>query len=255
MESEEDIYQFISNLDEESYFELVDSLGENFEQIDEISQKTLASYYSKAIGDRHSKDLAQDSAKRRGDEESAKKLGDKVYNRSVGLEKAKRKFFAKEETEKTEDIDLEESEILDEMKQGQSYSQKQIEQKIKSGDWEAVTDIKPGKHVELRHHTGKRVQVHVKEEVEQIEELSKDTLKSYIKKAATGSKGAEHLGRSYERSQQSGDSESSKKIQKKLDNREKGIGKAVDRLTKEEVEQSLEESTISKYSDFLSRTK
>ena len=62
--------------------------------------------------------------------------------------------------------EIEESEILDEMKQGQSYSQKQIEQKIKSGDWEAVTDIKPGKHVELRHHTGKRVQVHVKEEQE-----------------------------------------------------------------------------------------
>ena len=69
--------------------------SEEFSALDELSKSTLASYYSKAIGDRHTKELAYDSARRRGDEDSAKKLGDKTFNRSSGLEKAKTKFFAK----------------------------------------------------------------------------------------------------------------------------------------------------------------
>lgn len=72
-------------------------------------------------------------------------------------------------------IDVNESDIhvkeeqLEEMAQGKEYKKSDIEKKIKSGDWEAVTDIKPGKLVELRHHSGKRVQVYVKEE-QQLEE-------------------------------------------------------------------------------------
>jgi hypothetical protein len=53
-------------------------------------------------------------------------------------------------------------ELLDEFKQGQEYTRDHIMKKIKSGNWEAVTDIKPGKHVEMRHHSGKRVFVKVK---------------------------------------------------------------------------------------------
>lgn len=70
--------------------------SEDFASLDELSKSTLANYYSKAIGDRHTKDLARDSAKRKGEEDSAKKLGNKVFNRSTGLEKAKTKFFAKD---------------------------------------------------------------------------------------------------------------------------------------------------------------
>lgn len=78
---------------------------EEVQQIDELSKGTLASYYSKAIGDRHSKDLARDSAKRKAepDEKEVKRLGDKIANRSSGLEKAKTKFFSKEEVELDEE--------------------------------------------------------------------------------------------------------------------------------------------------------
>jgi hypothetical protein len=76
---------------------------EEVERIEELSKDTLASYHSKAIGDRHSKDLARVTANRQGEHEKALKLGTKVYNRSVGLEKAKDKFF-KEETEVEEGI-------------------------------------------------------------------------------------------------------------------------------------------------------
>ena len=58
-----------------------------------------------------------------------------------------------------EELELEES-----LKWKQSYSHTQLKNKIKTGEWEAQTDIKPGKHVEMRHHTGKIVIVHVKEE-------------------------------------------------------------------------------------------
>lgn len=79
---------------------------EEFDQLDELSQNTLASYFHKAIADRHSKDLARDSAKRKGDDETADKLGKKVYNRSVGLEKAKDKFLARESEEtKTQEVE------------------------------------------------------------------------------------------------------------------------------------------------------
>ena len=66
---------------------------------------------------------------------------------------------------------------LDEMTQGKSYSQKQLSDKIKSGDWEATQDIKPGKHVEMRHHSGKRVTVHVKEDT-----MEKQSFKQFIEK-------------------------------------------------------------------------
>ena len=78
--------------------------SEEVEQIEEVSKDTLASYYAKSIGDRHSKDLARDSAKRKGDEKEAERLGNKIYNRSVGLEKSKTKFFAKEDVAQLDEL-------------------------------------------------------------------------------------------------------------------------------------------------------
>ena len=254
LESEEEIKEFMSTLEEETFADLYDYLVEleeseknlaEEELLDELSQNTLASYYNKAIGDRYSKELAHDKAKSKGDEETADKLSKKVHNRSVGLVKAKNKFFAKEEAEIAEGAEIneekhrvlvtvsdphhpmvsmrntqkqkfirvtaadknaavqkardyykkqnykvhdavhvgmvkEEAEYIEEMKYGKEYSKEHIEKKIRSGDWEAVTDIKPGNHVELRHHTGKRVTVFVKpapvkEEVEHLDE----SVKSY----------------------------------------------------------------------------
>jgi predicted RNA binding protein YcfA (HicA-like mRNA interferase family) len=65
-------------------------------------------------------------------------------------------------------------ETLDEMTRGKEYTKAQLMDKIKSGNWEATTDIKPGKHVELRHHSGKRVVVQVKHD------MSENTLNGEI---------------------------------------------------------------------------
>ena len=87
------------------------------------------------------------------------------------------------------------------------------------------------------------VQAVKQEEVEQIDELSKSTLGSYIKKARFS---GEHHNWRANVAKAKQDKNSS---MKKHDNRIKGIDKAVDRLTKEEVEQidELSKDTLSMY--------
>ena len=167
--------------------------------LQELSKETLGSYKHKA-------------------ELSIPKDDREYKNRSKGIDYAEKKL-------KKESVEL------DEMTQGKSYTQDQLRKKMQSGNWEATHDIKPGKHVEMRHHTGKRVMVHVKEDVEQIDELSKKTIGSYVKKAAnsldksaylSGIAGVAGGGLYY-------NNQSAKRV--------KGIEKATDRLTKESVEQ------------------
>lgn len=213
---------------------------------------------------------------------------------------------------------------LDEMKHMGSYTQSHVMKKIKSGDWEASSDVKPNRHVELRHHSGKRITVKVEhdpvkedvelvegkkwsklgyssehdyhkarythasgkkapagtstmammvmadkaeresgkklhEDVEQIDELSKATLKSYVKKASHDAavKGVDHgikkaerdeMDRNLNRHMSFSDKDKIHDIMKttlkdvdapreKAAKRLRGISKAVDKLTKEQLEE------------------
>lgn len=64
-------------------------------------------------------------------------------------------------------------------------SMKQLQKKFNDGTHEAMNDPKPGSHVELRNtKTGKRTTHYVKEEAEQIDEISRDLARSYIRKVA-----------------------------------------------------------------------
>jgi len=77
------------------------------------------------------------------------------------------------------------------------------------------------------------------EEVDQLDELKRSTLASYVKKAATSSgspRDLEHLGQITKTHPDARD-----KILNKMQNRQMGIVKAADRLAKEEVEFSEEE--------------
>jgi hypothetical protein len=141
---------------------------EDVEQIDELSKKTIGSYVKKAA---NSLDQTAYSAGRHG---VSGGLNDyiKSVKRRKGIEKA------------ADRLTKEDVEQIDEMTQGKSYTQDQLRKKMQSGNWEATNDIKPGKHVEMRHHTGKRVMVHVKESVEQLDELSPNLLHRYVKKAS-----------------------------------------------------------------------
>lgn len=112
----------------------------------------------------------------------------------------------------------EDAEQIDEVTQGKSYTSDQLKKKIQSGNWEATHDIKPGKHVEMRHHTGKRVIVQVKEEVEQIDELSSDTLQKY--------KTAAHKSISNAAVKRHAGEMGSSEYRKNQDKRSKGINRA-----------------------------
>ena len=131
------------------------NLPEEVEQIDELKKSTIGSYIKKAS---HSvadnawvAGTAQSHVPGETEKLRAKAFG-KANKRIAGIARAADRL-AKEEVEQ-----------IDEMQQGKTYSQDHLKKKIQSGNWEAVTDIKPGKTVEMRHHTGKRVMVQVKEE-------------------------------------------------------------------------------------------
>jgi len=85
-----------------------------------------------------------------------------------------------------------------------------------------------------------------KEEVEQIDELSKGTLGSYVKGAARDMAASRGLAKDFERDAKSAKKPNTKDINTRLSNkfmnhaskRNAGIGKAVERLTKEENEET-----------------
>lgn len=88
--------------------------------------------------------------------------------------------------------------------------------------------------------------VHVKEEVETLDELSKSTLGSYAKKASRDAVITRKIGADFENQAKKARSpgmkaasgEISQKYKEKSWKRRDGVDKAVDRLTKEEVEQA-----------------
>jgi len=93
--------------------------------------------------------------------------------------------------------------------------------------------------------------------VEQIDELSKGTLADYAKKATHSARIKQKIAKDFEAGAQrarkpdmkAAGEELSKKYQRKAQKREEGVGKAVDRLAKEEVEQidELKKSTLASY--------
>lgn len=95
------------------------------------------------------------------------------------------------------------------------------------------------------------------EEVEQIDELSKSTIGSYVKKAAGDVGASRKLETDFERNAKSAKKQNMKDANKRLADKFKatamkrhaGIAKAVERLTKEEVDQPVEEAKQMKGED------
>ena len=86
------------------------------------------------------------------------------------------------------------------------------------------------------------------EEVEQIDEISKDTLKSYVKKAAVdaGTDQLKMVRKDKDDKVKTGAPKEGPDYRNIGKQREKGISKALDKLTKEEVE-SIEEAVTRKH--------
>lgn len=102
----------------------------------------------------------------------------------------------------------------------------------------------------------KEAQKNVKEETEQIDELSKGTLASYAKKAVSDARFKQGIGKDYEalgKRKRDADTKSmfarmGRKVRMKAQSREAGVGKAIDRLAKEEVElDEISKKTLGSY--------
>jgi len=173
---------------------------EEVEGLDEISKKTLGSYVSKA-----SVDMANRTAD--GVQKRALAGADYAHNISRGM------------------------------------SVKQADANLKKDYDAAKPDTK--KAVKRMHGIDRAVSRLTKEEVEELDELSKSTLASYAKKAVdSGDIASRIASRSASLS-----GKESKPMQDIVSKRGEGIKKAINRLAKEEVEEldELSKSTLASY--------
>ena len=186
----------------EGIAELIENIG----QLDELSRKTLAMYTAKAAADARSK-----TASAKDLESESKYYRDNAAG--SGVESHMRKVS---------------SDLKNSSKKADDKAQKRM-----SGVFKAAS----------RLATNTRV---TKEEAETIEELSKDTLKSYTEKSAKSAAEHESTSNMFGRAGWIG---AMLKADKKSSQRKDGIKKATSRLTKEEIEaiEELSKDTLMSY--------
>lgn len=210
---------------------------EEAELVSELSKATMGSYIKKASADNANKTSEKDSIDQMYPKHSfadrlkyKKELMKKTKNRTAGIAKAVDKITK-------EEVDLEESITKMSNARLKFHAVKDFPHGSYSNA-EIKDEHKRRMKVEPNYHT---VKPSLSEEI-QIDELSKKTLGSYIKKAKTNVAGqAYQLGAK--------DPLKPKASWSKALGREKHIDKAVDRLTKEEVDQldELSKKTLGSY--------
>ena len=246
---------------------------EEVEQIDELSKKTLGNYINKANKDSVSRGIEYGFSRDKKDSLSAL---EKLPNRTKGIKRATDKLTKEEQdfVDSLNDADIGQIDELSKKTLG-SYVKRAADQKDKlKRDAEAASqlghdmrklDNNEAGAQKMFQHAGKQIRKSVnrtiglnkavdkltKEEVEQIDELSKKTLGSYIKKASGAEKPKNVMSpknipltkiAAYQ-----GDSETGPwgnrfnqagydKADRLRKNRETGIKRAADKLAKEETE-------------------
>jgi len=236
---------------------------EEAEQIDELSKKTLGSYVAKA-----SSAAASDAAKygQQGSSEKGLSHFRKAYSRLQNIKTAAGKL-AKEEVEQIDELS---PDTL------HAYIKKAVPDVV----GRTMSAVASNQSAETKKHAsklGKRISgitsasgrladkanADQYEEVQQMDEISKKTLGSYVKKASTdqylkGQAVQYHTNRA--NTAQGADAAFTKTTRKKhndaagealrkASNRDTGIGRAINRLTKEEVEQidEISKKTLGSY--------
>ena len=211
---------------------------EETENLDELSKKTLGSYVKKASHDVATRAAAtsrygerEEVARKSGDYDSARKnskIADKAFNkgwkRRANMAKAVDKLTK-------EDVELDEGNTTPEIKKAYADLIK-----TPSGSSERKTAI--------RHYKSLRQNL-AKEEVEQVDEISKAMAGRYVKKAAASI----DLTAWRQGHKEAGAGNPSKQLEKKLTKRHKGIETAVKKLTKEDIDvaRSMHESYKMKF--------
>jgi hypothetical protein len=188
-------------------------------QIDELSTPTLRKYREKARDDAFDADAVDDERRLR--------------KRSFGHNQAGKKIIKRGDS-----LRAEEAEQIDELSKGKlakyigsaEDSADELERKAIKGDDKSWRKMHKRLDSTLK---AKHKWIHAKEEAEQIDELSKKTLGSYVKKAAGHAAGSAAASAAIA---SSSNPKVPQKVKRDLRNRMTGISKATDRLTKEEIE-------------------
>jgi len=182
--------------------------SEEVEELDELSNKTLSSYITKGSRNLTGHAITAGHEYEKGGE--PKRQWRKIDNREKGIATAAKKLA----NEEAEDDGW--------YTHSQMYGSKKSEKHpkgISAAEWKSG----------IRWHHGQNKRINIKEEVEQIDEISREALASYTVNAAHDSK--KHAVKAALKSQSG---EDTSKEYRKLKNREKGIETAVSRLTQEE---------------------
>jgi hypothetical protein len=250
-------------------------MSEEFEQLDEISKKVLGSYVKKASSDLASSIHGERDAEENDDEDERKSMAKRAEKRMSGLEKAGKKI-AKEEVEQIDEISAKTKlSYIDKASRHAASHVYNAKDKAnwashytQAGDWESSKKAhdqsakefnKANKRLAGVKAAVKSLAKNVKEEAEQIDELSKKTLASYIPKAAqsarfSGMTAMDMQNRS-DRARNKGMKDSYHRLSMKYKNkawdREDNIKKAAQKLAREEVEQidELSKGTLKSYLD------
>ena len=244
------VAEYYSELGEEVDLETIGQIAE--ELIDELSVKTLDSYRTKARKELIDADANDDN---------------KLYNKRAkgyrAASKSVQKKYAKEEVEDLEELST--TTLQSYRKKARAQGNAIVDKmKMGGGDWSK--DQKDTKTLRKRaagaqasgKQLVKRGESLKTEEVEQIDELSPATLGSYIKKAKTQMSRSDTVaGRlAGERMKGGKPSAQERKHSDRANKRYFGIDKAVDKLTKEEVENldELSKKTLGSYVSKASRS-
>lgn len=225
------------------------------EQLDELSPSTLHRYIKRSTGEVLTKGIQAASGKNNPETRAAAR---KVAYRMGGIATASKKLADK--AMKNEEVELDENadhrKMRDDLKsQGKYREAGEHAFKHNLGrSYGPHFGMRSSKNnAEMEFHKGydyaqarKSREDRLKnEEVEQIDEISKKTLGSYINKAAAD--------RAWNAFKRGGNAEAGRKIPEKVykkdTNRMVGIGRATERLTKEEVEQidEISKKTLGSY--------
>jgi len=238
---------------------------EEVEQIDEISKDTLRSYAAKSYNQANTlvKQSLSDQPK------SVQKASTAAFKRRSGGIKAAGRRLGSDEMKKIHaDVVREEVEQIDELKKSTlgSYVRKASVDAYRRGqDTEYHTAARDAtdnygakrRHAELtdkaRSKASNRIvgiekatQRLAKEEVEQIDELKKSTLASYVKKSAGAGvrNSLPNAMKDQSTAAVTGDREWYKKSGRTATNRSTGIQRAADRLAKEDINEAFSAGSV-----------
>jgi hypothetical protein len=208
--------------------------NEDVEQIDELRTSTLMRYNTKAHASANKLTGQASRAMDNDDRETASKLLNKRDNREVGIDRSRAKIQKNVANKlKKEEVDVAEGLQQTLRKVVPGYAKRQIDQKMDAAKF-GKTDA--DKDANFQRY--KKVQDKLKkEEVEQIDELKKSTLRSYVKRAASNvgnSVAAKFLDAGGQHAR--GEHKEAGKSMAAGAKRIKGISRAVDKLAKEAVQ-------------------